>query len=326
VGSTGMARPSSDHVEGPRYVVPTCCACILHQGRLVLIQRAQEPGKGNWSFPGGRIEFGETIAEAVKRETLEETCLKIDPLRTFQVYDNITRGEDGRIRFHYLVHYVGTQYVSGEPCAREDAAGIMWAGEPELADLTMHPFVRDTALRLLRAGLSPETWRHDDHALVPASAREVVLRGGGPSTPAAGARPIPCCYGCVLHEGRLLLVQRGKEPGRGKWSFPGGHMELGETVFEAMRREVLEETGVTAEPLAWVGVHDSIMLDETGRAQWHSITSYVRARLLSGEPCAGDDALQARWFTHSEIAALPMHPINRAIALRLLRLSDTTLT
>jgi ADP-ribose pyrophosphatase YjhB (NUDIX family) len=289
---------------------------------VLLIQRAQEPGKGNWSFPGGRIEFGEAIAEAVKRETLEETCLQIEPLRTFQVYDNITRRDDGRICFHYLVHYVGARYVSGEPRAREDAAGIMWAGESELAGLTMHPFVRDTALRLLRATVSPDTWRNDGDALVEAAPREVVARGDGRSAPAAGARPIPCSYGCVLQEGRLLLVQRGQEPGRGKWSFPGGHMELGETVFEATRREVLEETGVTAEPLAWAGVHDSIMLDETGRVQWHFITSYIRARLLSGEPCVGDDALQACWLTGREIASLPMHPTNRDIALRLLRESS----
>lgn len=318
---SGTGPQSADATRGPGYPVPTCCACILHQGRLLLILRAQEPGRGNWSFPGGRIEFGETIVEAVKREALEETCLQIEPLQTFQVYDDITRGGEGSIRFHYLVHYVGARYVSGEPCARDDAAGIMWAGESELADLTMHPFVRDTALQLLRAAVSPETWRNDGDALVEAAPREVVARGSRPRAPASGARPIPCCYGCVLHEGRLLLVQRGREPGRGKWSFPGGHMELGETVFEATRREVLEETGIAVEPLAWAGVHDSIMLDEAGRVQWHSITSYVRARLLSGEPCAGDDALQARWFTEGDIASLPMHPTNRGIALRLLRLS-----
>jgi len=135
----------------PSGPVSTCCACVLHDDRLLLIERAQEPGQGNWSFPGGRIELGETIFEAVKREVLEETGVEIEPLETFQVYDNIVRDDEGRIAFHYLVHYVRARYVAGVPRPQDDAAGARWAGAPDLAPLQMHPFVRRTALGLLGA-------------------------------------------------------------------------------------------------------------------------------------------------------------------------------
>jgi ADP-ribose pyrophosphatase len=129
--------------------VPTCCACIVRDGRLLLIQRGQEPGEGEWSFPGGRIELGETIFEAVKREVTEEVGVEIEPVEVFQVYDWITRGEADRVRFHYVVNYVRARYVSGEPRASDDALQARWVGEADLDSLSMHPFARETALRLL---------------------------------------------------------------------------------------------------------------------------------------------------------------------------------
>ena len=128
----------------------TSCASILHRGRLLLIKRASDPGKGNWSFPGGRIELGETVLEAARREVLEETGIEIEPLEIFQVYDWVTRDDTGRILFHYIVHYVRARYVSGEPRAQDDATDVLWATRAELADLSMHPFARETAVRLLQ--------------------------------------------------------------------------------------------------------------------------------------------------------------------------------
>jgi len=128
---------------------PTCCACIIHDGKLLLIQRATEPSKGQWSFPGGRIELGETIFEAVKREVGEEVGIEVEPQRVFQVYDWIVRDEDGGVRFHYLVNYVRCRYQGGDPRASSEASAWKWVTLDELEGLTMHPFVRQTARRLL---------------------------------------------------------------------------------------------------------------------------------------------------------------------------------
>lgn len=144
-----MTQECSDQALGP---TSTCCGCIVHDRRLLMILRAREPSKGEWSFPGGRIEFGETVFEAVTREVEEEVGVEVEPEQVFQVYDWITRDESGRITFHYLVHYVLCRYLSGEPRASSDAAQARWVTEAEVAALPMHPFVRETAVRLLRQG------------------------------------------------------------------------------------------------------------------------------------------------------------------------------
>jgi len=141
-----MAGPTQSN---PLRVTPTCCACIVHEGQLLMIQRATEPSKGEWSFPGGRIELGETIFEAITREVAEEVCLQIEPQEVFQVYDWIVRDEGGQILFHYLVNYVRCRYLSGKLKASSDASAARWVTVSEIGELPMHPFVRQTALRLL---------------------------------------------------------------------------------------------------------------------------------------------------------------------------------
>jgi len=103
-----------------------------------------------WSFPGGHIELGETIFEALKREVVEETGLDIEPQQVFEVYDHIIRDDAGRVRFHFVVNYVRSRYLSGEPCASSDAHQVRWVTEADLPALPMHPFARRTALRLVR--------------------------------------------------------------------------------------------------------------------------------------------------------------------------------
>ncbi|MBE9566327.1 MAG: NUDIX hydrolase [Proteobacteria bacterium] len=149
---------------------PTCCACIVRRGRLLLIQRGTEPNKGLWSFPGGRIELGETLFEAVKREAGEETGIEVEPLELFQTHDWIVRDDAGQVCFHYLVNLVRARHLSGKARPGDDALQTKWATETEITRLAMDPFVRETALRILRG-----TWR------VP-SQQSVITRISGTRT------------------------------------------------------------------------------------------------------------------------------------------------
>ena len=113
------------------------------------------------------------------------------------------------------------------------------------------------------------------------------------------------CVGAVVRdrEGRLLLVRRGTEPGRGRWSVPGGRVEPGESATAAAAREVLEETGVR------VVVGDPVGVVE--RPGPHGVTYVIEDfhatpdhGVEAGDLRAGDDADEARWFTEAEIGSL----------------------
>lgn len=108
------------------------------------------------------------------------------------------------------------------------------------------------------------------------------------------------CAGAVVHDagGRLLLVRRANEPSRGLWSLPGGRIEPGESAAAAAAREVAEETGLTVEVGALVCTAD--------------LGPYVvedfAATVTGGTLRAGDDALDAAFFTPDEVRALPLSP------------------
>lgn len=107
--------------------------------------------------------------------------------------------------------------------------------------------------------------------------------------------------GCIVWKGaQVLLVQRGKPPGEGEWSLPGGSQELGETLFEAAIREVREETGVEAEALSVLTAVDHIVHDAAGALLFHYTIIDVVAEWLAGDPVAADDARAARWTNAAE--------------------------
>lgn len=109
--------------------------------------------------------------------------------------------------------------------------------------------------------------------------------------------------GIILLRGNdILLIRRGRPPGAGQWSLPGGRQELGETAEEAARRELREETGLTCGPLTMVAHADSITQDETGRIEYHYTILDFAAHYTGGEAIPGDDASACAWAGPEELA------------------------
>ena len=103
----------------------------------MLIKRNKEPHKGQWSIPGGKQIIGETVADAAKRELLEETGVKVDQLLLVDVVDTIIPDVEGKIKYHYtLVDYMG-QWLSGEPRPGDDAQEVRWVCLKEIDSFSL---------------------------------------------------------------------------------------------------------------------------------------------------------------------------------------------
>jgi 8-oxo-dGTP diphosphatase len=105
--------------------------------------------------------------------------------------------------------------------------------------------------------------------------------------------------------GRVLLVQRGRPPGAGLWTVPGGRIEPGETAAEACAREVAEETGLLAQVGPLAELVERIGRGPDGALTYHFVILDFLVE-VRGEPVAGTDAAAAGWFTGEELAALPV--------------------
>jgi ADP-ribose pyrophosphatase YjhB (NUDIX family) len=123
-------------------------------------------------------------------------------------------------------------------------------------------------------------------------------------------RPIVGVLAVVLRGERALLVRRANPPMPGRWGFPGGALELGETVAQGAMRELLEETGVDAEAAGPLTVIDTIDRDSESRVRYHYTLVAVIGHWLSGEGTPGDDADEVAWLTRAEILeqGLPTAP------------------
>ncbi|MFN8499304.1 MAG: NUDIX hydrolase [Anaerolineae bacterium] len=117
-------------------------------------------------------------------------------------------------------------------------------------------------------------------------------------------RPTVAVGGIVVDENRVLLIQRGHAPNKGLWTVPGGRVEFGETVREAVVREVREETGLTVELGPLVVIVDR-MSQADAETPYHFIILDFLARHVGGALQAGDDAAAARWVSPGEWQALP---------------------
>jgi 8-oxo-dGTP diphosphatase len=110
-------------------------AVILDGDRVLLVQRGQEPLKGQWSLPGGGVEVGETLEAALQREVREETALDVEVGEVVEVLDSIRRDGDGRAEYHYVIIDYACRIRSGSPVAAAhgtDADAVRWVGVDEL--------------------------------------------------------------------------------------------------------------------------------------------------------------------------------------------------
>ncbi len=122
-----------------------------------------------------------------------------------------------------------------------------------------------------------------------------------------GIRPVPAVAAFVEEEGRLLMIRRGKEPAKGLWCVHGGSIELGETVEQALVREVAEETGLhirAGELLTYV---DAIYPGESGFL-FHYVILYLSGRIVGGQLRAGDDASEVGLFSLAELRKMEVEP------------------
>ncbi len=115
-------------------------------------------------------------------------------------------------------------------------------------------------------------------------------------------RPIAGVGALVFRGEEVLLIKRGKPPREGQWSIPGGAQNLGESVVEAARREVREETGVEIEVKEVIAVVDMVNRDDGGRVKYHYTLVDLLAEWRAGEATAGDDAAEVAWVPLDRLA------------------------
>ena len=134
------------------------------------------------------------------------------------------------------------------------------------------------------------------------------------------AAPVVGVGGVVVRDGRVLLIRRGKPPLLGRWMIPGGTVELGETLAEALVREMEEETGVRVAPGQVLTVAEQIARQEGSVSHHFVIIDYLCA-WVSGEARAGSDAQEVAWVRPQELAGYELTPAALEVVRDAFRLS-----
>ncbi len=130
-------------------------AVIVHEGRSLLVRRATEPLKDEWSVPGGVLELGEKLRDGVAREALEETGLRVEVGEVLDVFDSIFPDADGRSQYHFVLIDFLCRVVSGEAVAGSDVSEVKWITESDLAHLNL----RDSIAGVVRKAFATSRLR-----------------------------------------------------------------------------------------------------------------------------------------------------------------------
>jgi 8-oxo-dGTP diphosphatase len=117
-------------------------------------------------------------------------------------------------------------------------------------------------------------------------------------------RPILAVSAAIIRQDRVLVVRRAKPPSGGRYTLPGGVVEAGESLQAALKREVMEETAVTIEPVAFADYREIIVRDADDGVARHFVVMAFACRWVSGEPVLNEELAEARWMVPAEIAGL----------------------
>ncbi len=123
--------------EYPKHPMIGVGALIKKNNSVLLVKREHEPGKGRWSLPGGLVNLGEKISDAIKREVKEEVGLKVDVIKIVDVFDSIEYDDKDRVRFHYVIVGFMVKVIKGKVRGSKEASQVKWFKADELKDLEM---------------------------------------------------------------------------------------------------------------------------------------------------------------------------------------------
>jgi mutator protein MutT len=114
-------------------------AIIIDDNRVLLARRANPPLQGEWSIPGGLVEIGETTRDAIIREVLEETALRVEVVTLVEVFERIVRNNQSRVQYHYVLLDYRCRVLGGQAQAGSDVSELRWATLDELELLSVAP-------------------------------------------------------------------------------------------------------------------------------------------------------------------------------------------
>ena len=143
--------------EYPAHPVVGVGAVVVRDGRALVVRRAHEPRKGEWSLPGGMLDLGESLVDAARREVKEETGLDVQVGPIIETFDRVHRDAAGRIRYHFVIVDFVCWSNDGEPVAGSDAEDVAWVKAEEIDAYGVNAHAKAVILRGLEfSGPKPQ--------------------------------------------------------------------------------------------------------------------------------------------------------------------------
>lgn len=265
--------------QGVDYIGVAVGAMMFNdKGELFITKRSQncKNERGHWEIPGGSVQFGETLEDAVKREVKEEYGVDVEIIKQYPASDHIIPAD----KQHWAPTTFIVQIKSGQtPTIMEpdkcDAIGwfplnTLPTPLSIITRIDIARYLDEKNNQMKKTVVCPHCGRYDNRGI---------------SVDAV-----------VVHKNEILLIKRGVEPDKGKWGTPGGYVGWDESAEEAVVRELKEETGLVAKSLRFLTVSSS-----PKRHPKQVITIAYVVEVEQPNAKKGDDADDVRWFPLSTL-------------------------